>query len=273
MTSRPLRIRSLLLLGVLSMTVWTAPSVQAAPETLTIAAATSLKDAFRQILPLFEAKHTDINVRVIYGPSQTLTKQIEEGAPIDVFLPSLAEEIDGLEQKGLIIQGTKRAYATTSLVLIAGSEFPVAVVSAEDLPATRVRHIAIGNPKTSSVGKVAAQFLKSSKLDSRLNAEFVYSEHSQAVLDLVAKGEADIGIVYRTDAAANPKVRIFHEAPKGSHQPIHYGVAAVWTARNIPAAGNFISFLGTPKVQALLQEHGFDRIAETVGVAQRQEGQ
>jgi molybdate transport system substrate-binding protein len=273
MTSRPLRMRSLLLLGVLAITVWTAPSVEAASEPLTIAAATSLKDAFRHILPLFEAKNKDINVRVIYGPSQTLAKQIEEGAPIDVFLPSLAEEIDGLEQKGLVIQSTKRVYAATSLVLIAGSEFPAEVVSAQDLPATRVRHIAIGNPKTSSVGKVADQYLKSSKLDSQLKAEFVYSEHSRAVLDLVAQGEADIGIVYRTDAVANPKIRILYEAPKGSHQPIHYGVAAVWTARNIPAAGNFISFLGTPKVQALLQEHGFDRIAQQVGVAQRQEGQ
>ena len=66
----------------------------------------------------------DINVRVIYGPSQTLRKQIEEGAPVDVFLPSLVEEIDQLEKKGLVIQGTRRVYAGTSLVLITGTELP-----------------------------------------------------------------------------------------------------------------------------------------------------
>jgi len=273
MTRRSVLLRSLLFLGVLAMTFWTAKPVQAAPETLTIAAANSLRDAFRQILPLFEAHDKDINVRVIYGPSQTLSKQIEEGAPVDVFLPSLVEEIDQLEKKGLVIQGTKRVYAGTSLVLIAGTELPAPVASVQDLRTALIRYIAIGDPKTSSVGKVAAQFLKYSKLDSQLKAQFVYGEHSRAVLDLVAKGEADIGIVYRTDAIANRKIRIFDTAPEGSHTPIRYGVAAVWTAKNISGAGDFINFLATPQVQALLQEHGFDRITQQVGIAQRQEGQ
>jgi molybdate transport system substrate-binding protein len=273
MTRRNLLLRGLLFLGVLTTTVWTAPPVQAQPETLTVAAANSLRDAFRQILPLFEAHNKDINVRVIYGPSQTLSKQIEEGAPVDVFLPSLVEEIDQLEKKGLVIQGTKRVYAGTSLVLIAGTELPAPVASVQDLRTALIRYIAIGDPKTSSVGKVAAQFLKYSKLDSQLKAQFVYGEHSRAVLDLVAKGEADIGIVYRTDAIANRKIRIFDTAPEGSHTPIRYGVAAVWTAKNISGAGDFINFLATPEVQALLQEHGFDRITQQVGIAQRQEGQ
>ena len=273
MTRRTLLIRSLLLLGALTTTVVTAPFVQAAPETLTIAAATSLRDAFRQLLPLFEAHNKDINVRVIYGPSKTLTKQIEEGAPIDVFLPSQVDEIDQLEKKGLVIQGTRRVYAATSLVLIAGPEFQAPITSAQDLRTIPIRYIAVGDPKTSAVGKVAAQYFNYSKLDSQLKSQFVYGEHSRAVLDLVAKGEADIGVVYRTDAVTNRKIRILDEAPKDSHQPVHYGVAAVWTAKNIPAAGDFINFLETPKTQALLQEHGFDRIAPQVGVAQRQEGQ
>lgn len=273
MTGRSVLLRSLLFLGALTTSVWIAAPVQAAPESVTIAAANSLRDAFRKILPLFEAHNKDINVRVIYGPSQTLSKQIEEGAPIDVFLPSQVEEIDLLEKKGLVIQGTRRVYAGTSLVLITGTELPASIASIQDLRTTQIRYIAIGDPKTSSVGKVAAQYLKYSKLDSQLKSQLVYGEHSLTVLDLVAKGEADLGIVYRTDAVANKKIRILDEAPVDSHQPVHYGVAAVWTAKNISAAGDFISFLGTPKIQALLQDHGFDRIAEQVGVAQRQEGQ
>jgi molybdate transport system substrate-binding protein len=273
MPRRSLFLRSLLFLGVLTTTVWTVPSVQAAPETVTIAAANSLRDAFRKILPLFEAHNKDINVRVIYGPSQTLSKQIEEGAPIDVFLPSQVEEIDQLEKKGLVIQGTRRVYASTSLVLITGTELPASIASVQDLRTTLIRYIAIGDPKTSSVGKVATQYLKYSKLDSQLKSQVIYGEHSRAVLDLVAKGEADLGVVYRTDAVGNRKVRILDEAPEDSHTPVHYGVATVWTAKNISGAGDFINFLGTPKIQALLQEHGFDRIPEKVGVAQRQEGQ
>ena len=273
MTRRSVLLRSVLFLGVLTTTVWTAPPVQAAPETVTIAAANSLKDAFRKILPLFEAHNKDINVRVIYGPSQTLSKQIEEGAPIDVFLPSQVEEIDQLEKKGLVIQGSRRVYASTSLVLIAGTELPAPIASVQDLRTSLIRYIAVGDPKTSSVGKVAAQYLKYSKLDTQLKSQLVYGEHSRAVLDLVAKGEADLGVVYRTDAVSNKKIRILDEAPADSHSPIHYGVATVWTARNISGAGDFINFLGRPQIQTLLQDHGFDRIAEPVGVAQRQEGQ
>ena len=273
MTHRNLLLKGLLFLAVATTPVWTTTPVQAAPETLTIAAANSLRDAFRQILPLFEAQNKDITVRVIYGPSQTLSKQIEEGAPIDVFLPSQVEEIDQLEKKGLVIQGTRRVYAGTSLVLIAGTELPAPIASVQDLRTALIRYIAIGDPKTSSVGKVAAQYLKYSKLDTQLKSQIVYGEHSRAVLDLVAKGEADLGVVYRTDAVANKKIRILDEAPVESHSPVHYGVAAVWTAKNISGAGDFINFLGRPQIQTLLQDHGFDRIAEPVGVAQRQEGQ
>lgn len=273
MTRRSVLLRNLLFLGVLTSTVWIAPSVQAAPETVTIAAANSLRDAFRKILPLFEAHNKDFTVRVIYGPSQTLSKQIEEGAPIDVFLPSQVEEIDQLEKKGLVIQGTRRIYAGTSLVLIAGTELPAPITSVQDLRTSLIRYIAIGDPNTSSVGKVGAQYLKYSKLDSQLKSRVVYAEHSRAVLDLVAKGEADLGVVYRTDAVGNKKIRILDDAPEDSHTPIHYGVAAVWTAKNIAGAGDFINFLERPQIQTLLQDHGFDRIAARNGIAQRQEGQ
>jgi molybdate transport system substrate-binding protein len=273
MTRQSRLLRSLLFLGVATMIIWTAPPVQAAPETITIAAASSLRDTFRHILPIFETQNKDINVRVIYAPSQTLLKQIEDGAPVDVFLPSLSEDIDQLDKKGLIIQGTKRIYAGTSLVLITGTEFPAPAVSAQDLRATSIRHIAIGDPKTSAEGKAAAQFLAHSKFEPKHQpSPFVYAEHSKGIQDLVAKGEADIGVVYRTDAMANKKIRVLDTAPEGSHAPVRYGVAAVWTARNIPGAQEFISFLTTPQAQSLLQEHGFDRINQQVDMAQRQEG-
>lgn len=261
----------LLGLGVIASTLAATPSAQAQPETLTIAAANSVKDALRKVLPIFESQHRDINVRVIYGPSQTLRKQIEEGAPVDVFLPSLSDEIDQLEKKGLVIQGSKRVYAGTSLVLITSTTFPAPIASIQDLHTVPVRRIAIGDPKASSVGKVAAQFLKHSKLEPQLKSQFIYGEHSRAVLDLVAKGEAEIGIVYRTDAVADEHVRILDTAPEDSHTPIRYGVAVVWTAKNLSGAGDFIEFLLTPQIQAQFKEHGFDQASRQVGIAQQQE--
>jgi molybdate transport system substrate-binding protein len=273
MTRRNPLYKSLIFLAGTLATMGTALPAHAQPEPLTIAAASSLRDAFRKVLPLFEAEHPEVTVRVVYGPSQSLRKQIQEGAPVDVFLPSLVEEIDELDKKGLVIPGAKRVYAGSSLVLITGTTLPAPVSSVQDLHTVRVRRIAIGDPKTSSVGKVAVQFLKYTKLEPQLKSQYVLGEHSRAVLDLVSNGEAEIGVVYRTDAVGNKRVRILDSAPPDSHTPIHYGVAAVWTAKNISGAGDFIEFLLTPKVQTLLQEHGFDRVSSDVGVAQRQEGQ
>ncbi|HKR79211.1 MAG TPA: molybdate ABC transporter substrate-binding protein [Nitrospira sp.] len=261
----------MLALTLFAMLVWAPDRVFAQPETLTIAAANSLKDALRKLLPLFESQHPEINVRIIYGPSQSLRKQIEEGAPVDVFLPSLSEEIDQLASKGLIIDGSKRIYAGTSLVLITGPVLPAPARSIEDLHTIPVRRIAVGDPKTSSVGKVAAQFLKYSKLDPKLKSQYVYGEHSRAVLDLVAKGEAEIGVVYRTDAVTDSHVRILDTAPVESHSPIHYGVAIVWTARNITAAGDFIEFLLSAGTQDELKKYGFDQVGQKIGFVRPQE--
>ena len=256
---------------LLAISLWVPDRVAAQPETFTIAAANSLKDALRKVLPAFESQHPEVNVRVIYGPSQTLRKQIEEGAPVDVFLPSLSEEIDQLGSKGLVIEGTKRIYAGTSLVLITGPVLPAPIRSIEDLHSVPVRRIAVGDPKTSSVGKVAAQFLKFSKLDPKLKSQYVYGEHSRAVLDLVSKGEAEIGVVYRTDAITDSHVRILDTAPPDSHSPIQYGVAVVWTARNITASGDFIEFLLSSGTQDELKKYGFDRAGEQIGLVRRQE--
>jgi len=256
---------------LLAISLWAPDRVSAQPETFTIAAANSLKDALRKVLPAFESQHQEVSVRVIYGPSQTLRKQIEEGAPVDVFLPSLSEEIDQLGNKGLVIEGTKRIYAGTSLVVITGPVLPAPVRSIEDLHSIPVRRIAVGDPKTSSVGKVAAQFLKFSKLDPKLKSQYVYGEHSRAVLDLVDKGEAEIGVVYRTDAVTDSHVRILDTAPAESHLPIQYGVAIVWTARNITAAGDFIEFLLSSGTQDELKKYGFDQAGEKIGLLRRQE--
>jgi molybdate transport system substrate-binding protein len=262
-----------LFVSALLLTVLGTPApIKAEPsETLTIAAANSLREALRNVLPLFEAQHPDINVRVVYGPSQTLRDQIAQGAPVDVFLPSLFEEIEQLEKKGLIIQGTKRVYAGTTLVLITNAALPAPIGVIQDLHKTPIRRIAVGDPKTASVGKVAAQFLKSSDLEPRLKSQYVYGAHSKAVLDLVANGEAEIGVVYRTDVISNPKVRIIDTAPVGSHNPIRYGIATVWTSRNISAAKDFTEFLLTTDVHVQLEKYGFDRVPQSVGLAQRRE--
>lgn len=263
--------RAVFFLGIVAFTGSAASSAHAQSEILTVAAATSLKDTFRKIVPLFEAQNREVNVRVIYGPSKTLLKQIEQGAPVDVFLPALSEEIDQLDQKGLILQDAKQVYARTSLVLITNAAFPALVGSIQDLETIPVRHIAIGDPTVSALGKDTAQFLKYRNLESRLNSQFLYGEHSRAVLDLVARGEAELGVVYRTDAIASKRVRIIDALPADSHRPITYGVATPWTANNVSGARDFVSFLLTAPVQAELKQYGFESPLADVSLTQQQE--
>ena len=208
------------------------PSAQAQPETLTIAAANSLKDALRKVLPRFEAEHPAINVRVIYGPSQSLRKQIEEGAPVDIFLPSLFDEIDQLETKGLIIQGTKRAFAGTSLVLITGAALPAPVRTIHDLETVPVRRIAIGDPKTSSVGKVAAQFLKYSKLEPKN-------------MGAPTAGYDQLALTSASNASLPTPAPIF--TPIGLRMPRQYSTCAPSSAAvRMPIQGKWVERLNQP---------------------------
>ncbi|MEX5214009.1 MAG: molybdate ABC transporter substrate-binding protein [Nitrospiraceae bacterium] len=271
MKRHSLHIGAVFFLSLMTIPIQETPLPAQQSETLTIAAANSLRDAFREVLPLFEAQHPDIRVRVVYGPSQTLRQQIEEGAPVDVFLPSLIEEIEDLKKKSLLINGTTYVYGGTSLVLVTNAALPAPVGSIQDLKTVSIRRLAVGDPKTSSVGKVALQFLKHSQLDDRLRSHYVYGEHSRAVLDLVAQGEAELGIVYRTDAVSNAKVRIVDTVPDSTHTPIHYGVAVVWSHRNLAWSQQFIEFLSKAQVQTSLQKYGFDGVSPDTGLAQRQE--
>jgi molybdate transport system substrate-binding protein len=251
--------RFVLLAAVATVALGSAPALADHPQGLTIAAANSLKDALRAILPIFEKDHGNVEVRVVWGPSQTLRDQIEQGAPIDVFLPSSLEEIDQLEKKALTLRGTKQVYAETALVLITQAAVPVTVSSLKDLSKDHVRRIAIGDPKTSSVGKFAAQTLKNADLDDKLRSRYLYGEHSGAVLDLVASGEAEVGLVYRTDAIRNKKVQIIAEIASDTHSPIVYGLATVWTSKNPFLAQQFREFILSVKIQDILKSYGFER--------------
>ena len=266
--------RALAVTGIIALAGTLVPSAHAqTSETFTIAVSSGLKDVFRKILPLYEARNRDVNVRVIYAQSKTLLKQIEEGAPVDVFIPSAYEELDQLDQKKLLIQDTKQVYARTALVLITNTAFPATIGSIRDLETLPVRRIAIGDPATSGVGQDAVQFLKYQNLEPRLKSQYLYGEHSRAVLDLVSKGEAELGLVYRTDAIPVKRVRILDTAPATSHKPITYGLAAPWTSENVFRVRDFLAFLLSEPIQTELKKFGFDQEVSDVSYVERQEVQ
>lgn len=231
-------------------------------ETLTVGAAHSLKGAFQDIVPMFE-KEYGVKVEVVYGPSQTLRRQIEQGALIDVFVPGAFEEVEKLHQKGLTINGGPRVFAQTSLVLVMATSASATSVSFHDGLPNLATRIALVDPKTSALGEITARSLAKMGLASKNSASVLYAEHSDAVVNLVTTGKADVGIVYRVDAIKNGKVRIIDETPAGKHIPVQFGQAVVWTCRNEvrPAAEEFFKFIASPRIQKLMLKYGFDPVS------------
>lgn len=231
-------------------------------ERLTIGAAPSLRVAFQEIVPMFEREY-GATVEVLYAPSPTLRRQIEKGAPIDLFLPAAVEEVEKLQKKGLTLNGGVRIYAQSSLVLVMSARPGATPISFhEDLPNGSPR-VAVGDPKTSSLGEITARGFR--RLDSLHNGRFhlLQGQHSEDVMSLVQTGEADMGIVYRVDAINNGQVRIIDESPVGTYTPVRFGEAVVSTCRaaSLRVAGEFSDFMMSPRIQKLLLKYGFDPVS------------
>lgn len=229
-------------------------------EGLTIGAGPSLKPAFQEIIPMFEREHS-ATVHVVYGPSQTLRRQIEQGDSVDVFLSASVEEIEKLRKKGLIRSRT-RIYAQTSLVLVMSSASFATPISFHDgLPNGRTR-IALGDPHTSALGQITAHALNTFDPTYRSSSNLLYGEHSDAVMNLVETGKADAGIIYRVDAIGSGRMRIIDEVPPGRHTPVQFGEAVVSTCReaSCTVAEEFLDFMTSPRIQKLLLKYGFDSV-------------
>jgi molybdate transport system substrate-binding protein len=250
---------AMVVVGGLMGVVATEGGVQA--ETLTIGAAPSLRPVFNEILPMFEREY-GATVRAVYGPSQTLRRQIEKGAEIDVFLPAAVEELEKLQKKGLTLNGRLRIYAQTSLVLVMSSTSLATSVSFHDVLPNRSTRIAIGDPLTSSLGEITARALTKLNPAYKDHSHLIQAQHGEDIVSLLHRGVADVGIVYRVDAINSGHARIIDENPAGTHTPVYFGEAVMWTCReaSLAVAEEFLDFMASPRIQKLLLKYGFDAV-------------
>jgi molybdate transport system substrate-binding protein len=220
-------------------------------------AAASLSDVLEAVDRAFTA-HTHIGVRASYAASSVLAKQIEAGAPADVFFSADLAWMDYLEKRGLVKAGSRRDLLSNYLVLIAPADSPVRLRIAQrfDLVgALGSGRLATGDPDSVLVGKYARAALTQLGVWDGVAARLVRAENVRAALEYVARGEAALGIVYRTDAQAEKRVGIVDTFPADTHPRITY--PAVVTAGARPQAPQFVEFLAGAEARQIFTRYGF----------------
>ena len=227
----------LLILGICAAEAQQPPAPQ--PSSVTVSAAISLKDALDQLGREFERDHPGAKITFNYGASGTLQHQIEQGAPVDVFFAAAQKQMDALQSARLIVTETRHDIVANDLVLIAPSSSDD-IHTFQDLAKSSVKTVALGEPATVPAGMYAQQTLQKLNLWDAVQKKAVYAKDVRQVLTYVATGNADAGLVYRTDAQTSPKVRTIFTAPPSSHDPIVYPAAVLKNSKDSAAAGAFL---------------------------------
>jgi molybdate transport system substrate-binding protein len=236
-------------------------AIAAEQQEITVSAAMSLKNAFEEIGKLFETKHKGVKIQLNFGASGDLVRQIEGGAPVDVFAAAAQKDMDVAEKKGLILPDSRVSIAGNSVVLIIPADSKIGIKTFQDLQMNQVGKIAMGNPKTVPAGRYAEEVFVHFKLLTAIKEKIIYAEHVRQVLDYVARGEVDAGVIYSTDAVVRAKdIRIVATAPEDSHNPVIYPAAVVKDTNKERLSKSFVSFLISEESRKILEKYGFKMI-------------
>ena len=241
-----------------------APSNGAANEAdgLTVSAAVSLKDAFNEMGSLYKAR-TGRTVNFNFGASGALQRQIESGAPVDVFASAGTQQMDALAGRGLLDEVGRHDFARNMLVLIVAQDSPLNLTAFADLAHARVQKIAVGNPKTVPAGQYTEQVFNHVNLRDKLQAKLILAEDVRQVLDYVVRGEVEAGVVYATDArAAGDRVRVVATAAEDMHAPILYPIAVIKQSTQKQTAQEFVNLVAGAEGQSILRKYGFASAGE-----------
>jgi molybdate transport system substrate-binding protein len=251
LTRRPLLLLALLI-------TFSASATENNSDALTVFAAASLTDSLQKISDAY-TQSSGVPVRLSFAASSALARQIEAGARADVFFSADQEWMDYLEQRKLINGPSRTELLGNRLALIAPRDSKVAIKLAPNAPLLetlgRSGRLAIGDPDAVPAGRYGKAALTSLGLWSALESRLARAENVRVALIYVARGEAPLGIVYSTDAAIEPRVRVVGLFPESSHPSITYPVATTTIAR--PHAAKYLDYLRSEAVRKVFEEAGF----------------
>ena len=223
---------------------------------ITVFAAASLTDSLKEIAVNYEKQSGD-KIVFNFGASSTLARQIEEGAPADVFFSADEAKMDGLEKKGLIVKETRKSRLSNSLVIVVAAEGGAAIESPQDLAGDKIKRLALAETKTVPAGIYAREYLQKQNLWAAVEAKVIPTENVRAALSAVEAGNADAGIVYKTDASISRKVKIVYEVPAHDATNISYPMAVTTDSKQPAAAKAFLEHLKTDEAGRVFEKYGF----------------
>jgi molybdate transport system substrate-binding protein len=246
----------LLLVGCEPKTQSSVSTTEATEATLTISAAASLKDSMEDIKQLYSKEKPKVTLIYNFGASGALQQQIEQGAPVDIFISAASKQMDSLQEKGLLINDTRKNLLTNKVVLIVPKN-AIAISGFKNLADANVKKVALAEPASVPAGKYAQEVLTSFGIFDKVKPKTVFGKDVRQVLNYVETGNVDAGIVYETDAKVSNKVRVVAIAANNLHSPIVYPVAVLKRSQNSAVASEFIQFLDGNQSKAVFEKYGF----------------
>ncbi len=224
--------------------------------SIVVFAAASLTDSLQEIAGAY-TRQTGEKVALNFAASSTLARQIQEGAPADIFFSADAAQMDSLDKKGLIVKETRRNRLSNSLVIVVARESKLAVASARDLTQAAVKRIALADPNSVPAGIYSREYLEKVGLWTALSPKVVPTDNVRAALAAVESGNVEAGVVYKTDAAISKKVKIAYAVPPAEGPAIVYPMAVVKDSKDPDAARKFLDYLGSADATRVFEKFGF----------------
>jgi molybdate transport system substrate-binding protein len=246
---------------LLSLVLGLALFAPATAAEVSVFAAASLTDALQEIATAYEGQSGD-KVLLNLAASSTLARQIQEGAPADLFFSADEAKMDSLEKQGLILKETRKSLLSNTLVIVIPADSNLKIGSAKDLATPKVRALALAEPQSVPAGIYAKEYLRSQKLWSKVIDKIIPTENVRAALSAVESGNVDAGIVYKTDAGISKKVKIAYEVAVAEGPKISYPIAVLAGAgqagiKQQAAARKFLAYLESPAALDVFRRYGF----------------
>ncbi|UVI33092.1 molybdate ABC transporter substrate-binding protein [Paenibacillus spongiae] len=224
---------------------------------LTISAAASLTDAMNEIKTMYESKNKNIKLAFNLGASGALQQQIEQGAPVDLFLSAATKNMKALVDKQLIDASQQRNWLSNELVAVVPVDGKLSIASEQDLKQEELNKIAIGIPESVPAGNYAKEALTYAKLWDSLQSKMVQAKDVRQVLQYVETGNVDIGFVYKTDALTSSKVKVAFNVDPSSYSPVNYPMGIVKATKHMKEAEQFYDYLQTEEALNVFIQYGF----------------